>query len=82
MAIHRIPDEWVPFSRLIEEGEMNDPPAKLVRLGKGPGQMLKRLFRRMDATVPVQRAYFHVYVIDGKVARVAYESFRRWLRAK
>jgi len=79
MAQHGSPDEWVPFSRLIEEGETHDPPAKLVRLEQGRGRILKRLFRKMDPAVPPQRAYFLVHVYEGKVARVAYESFRRWL---
>lgn len=79
MTYRRVPDEWVPFSRLVEEGEMNDPPAKLVRLEQGRGRLLKRLFRKMDPAVPPQRAYFLVYVYNGKVAWAAYESFRRWL---
>ncbi len=55
MTHRRVPDEWVPFSRLVEEGEMNDPPAKLVRLEQGRGRLLKRLFRKMDPAVPPQR---------------------------
>ena len=82
MSVRRDPtDEWVRFERLVEMGETNEPPAKIVRIEtRRDGRLLKRLFKKMGSNVTLTRAYFVVPVCEGKVTRAVYELFVEWLR--